>query len=168
MIRAPAVLALLLLCLAATGCRSTATAPTASPPPLVARFYLEARADEIAVPLTLPQSGVTVHVSPKPVLVEYDLVNAEVARVELGLCLLVQLSPAAARDLYRLSVGAIGRRLVLALNDEPLGARRIEAAMSDGTVLLFLETPDERLRGISERLKRTSADLAAASRKASR
>lgn len=167
MIRASAVLVLLLACLAATGCRTTATAPAASPP-LVARFYLETRTNEVAVPLTLPQSGVTILVSPKPVLVEYDVVNAEVARVELGLCLLVQLSPAAARDLYRLSVGAVGRRLVLALNDEPLGARRIEAAMGDGTVLLFLETPDDRLPDIVEQLKRTSADIAASSRKAGR
>lgn len=164
MIRATAALVLLLGCLAATGCRTTTAAPTGYET-LVARFFIEARGDEVAVPVTLPRSGVTINVAAKPVLVEYDLVNAEIAQVELGRCLLVQLSPAAARDLYRLSVGAVGRRLVLALNDQPLGARRIDAAMSEGVVLIFLETSDERLPEIVERLKRTSADLAAAARK---
>ncbi len=166
MIRPTAVLILLLGCLAA-GCRTTAEKP-ADYEPLVARLFLEARSDEVAVPVTLPQSGVAIALAPKPVLVEYDIVNAEVAQVELGRCLMLQLTPAAARDLYRLSVGAQGRRLVLALNDQPLGARRIEAAMSDGVVLIFVEVPDDRLPEMVERLKRTSADVAAAARKARR
>ncbi len=165
MIRAFAALALLIAAGVLSGCRSTASAP-APYAPLVARFFLEARPDELAVPVTLPQSGVTLKVAPKPVLVEYDIVNAEIAQVELGRCLLVQLSPAAARDLYRLSVGAVGRRLVLTLNDEAIGARRIEAAMAEGFVLIFVETPDERLPEIVERLKRTAADVAVAARKA--
>lgn len=160
MMRVTAILVLVLGGLAAPGCRSTAETPPAYAP-LVARFFLEARPSEVAVPVTLPRSGVVVGISPKPVLVEYDLVNAEVVQVELGRCLMVQLTPAAARDLYRLSVSAVGRRLVLALNDEPLGARRIEGALSDGMVLIFLEVPDERLPEIVERLRRTSADLAA-------
>lgn len=160
MMRASALLVLLLGSLALQGCRTPAETP-ADYAPLVARFFLEARSSEVAVPVTLPRSGVSVGVSPKPVLVEYDVVNAEVAQVELGRCLMVQLTPAAARDLYRLSVSAVGRRLVLALNDEPIGARRIEGAMADGVVLIFLEVPDERLPDIVERLKRTSADVAA-------
>lgn len=153
------------LALALGGCVTTATRPAAATDvaPLVARFFLETKPGENGVPVTLPHSGVTIAISPKPVLVEYDLVNAEVAEVDLGRCLLVQLSPAAARDLYRLSVAAVGRRLVVSLNDEFLGARRIEGAMSDGALLVFLETPDERLPEIVARLKRTAAEVAAAS-----
>lgn len=127
----------------------------------MARFFLETAADEPGVAVTLPQSGVRIAIAPKPVLVEYDVTNAEVAQVELGRCLLVQLSPAAARDLYRLSVASLGRRLVLSLNDEFLGARRIDGAMSDGAVLVFLEVPDEKLPEIVARLKTTSATVAA-------
>lgn len=155
------------LCALLGGC---ATVPEAAKDkdyaPLVARFYLETKPGEAGVAVTLPQSGVTISVAPKPVVVEYDIANAEVAQVELGRCLFVQLNASASRDLYRLSVGAIGRRLVLALNDQFVGARPIEAAMEGGAVLTFVELPDAELPGLVERLKRTSADLAEAARKA--
>jgi hypothetical protein len=146
------------------GCQST-PANQPAPAPLVARFYLETKPDEAGVPIRLPQSGVVIRIAPKPVFVEYDLVNAEIAQVELGRCLLLQLTPAAARDLYRLSVAANGRRLVLALNDAFLGARRIEPAMSDGVILVFIESPDEQLPELVARLKRTADDLARAAQK---
>jgi hypothetical protein len=130
--------------------------------PAVARFFLETRPGEAGVEVQLPQSGATINIGPKPVLVESDIINAEVVRVDLGRCLMVQLTPAAARDLYRMSVVAAGRRLVLSLDDRFLGARRIDQAMADGTVLVFVELPDERLPGLVARLKRTSTDLALA------
>jgi hypothetical protein len=131
----------------------------------VARFFLETRPGEAGVPLHLPVSGVSVTVAAKPILVEYDILNAEVARVELGDCLMLQLTPAAGRDLYRLSVASMGRRLVLTLNDEPVGARRIEQAMPDGTVLVFVERPDADLPALVTRIKRTSADIQTAAAK---
>ncbi len=155
--------ALLLSVLFLTACQSTP--PPTAYEPLVARFFLETRPDEAGVALHLPVSGVSVTVAAKPILVEYDMLNAEVARVELGDCLMLQLTPAATRDLYRLSVASVGRRLVLTLNDEPVGARRIDQAMADGTVLVFVERPDADLPALVERLKRTSADIVAASKK---
>lgn len=140
-------------------CQLSSPPPTVSAP-LIARFYLEAIADEAAVTMNLPQSGTSLRISPKPVFSEYDIAGAEVARVELGLCVLVKLTPAAARDLYRLSVPAQGRRLVLSLNDVSLGVHRIEHAMADGVVPVFLEVPDGQLHDIVKQLKNTSADLA--------
>ena len=133
--------------------------------PLVARFYLETRVGEAGVPAQLPVSGVSITVSAKPVIVEYDIYNAEVAHVDLGSCLLLQLTPAAARDLYRMSATNLGRRLVLFLNDAPMGARRIEQAMPDGTLLVFVETPDAELAPLVARLKRTSAEIITAAAK---
>jgi hypothetical protein len=145
------------------------TSPKPTPyQPVVVRFFLETRPGEAGVLLQLPVSGVGVTVAAKPILVEYDVLNAEVARVELGNCLLLQFTPAAARDLYRLSVASMGRRLVLTLNDEPVGARRIEQAIGDGTILVFVERPDAELPGLVERIKRTSADIVAAAAKKSR
>jgi len=132
---------------------------------MVVRFFLETRPGEAGVSLHLPVSGVSVVVAAKPILVEYDILNAEVAHVELGNCLMLQFTPAAARDLYRLSVASVGRRLVLTLNDEPVGARRIEQAIADGTVLVFVERPDADLPALVGRIKRTSADIVAASKK---
>lgn len=146
------------------GCQS-APANQPAPAPLVARLYLETKPEEAGVPVQLPQSGVVIRIAPKPVFVEYDLANAEIAQVELGRCLLLQLTPAAARDLYRLSVAANGRRLALSLNDAFLGARRIEQAMTDGVILVFVESPDEQLPELVARLKRTAADIAAVAQK---
>ncbi len=131
----------------------------------MARFYLELKPGEAGVSIDLPRSGITIGVQRKPVLVEYDIVNAEVAQVELGRCLLVQFTPAAANDLYRLTVNALGRRLVLLLNDQPVGARRIDQAIADGNFLLFLEIPDSDLPQVVRRLKATAGELARSSRK---
>lgn len=136
------------------------------PAPLVARFFLETKPRETGLPVALPVSGVGVTVAAKPVFSEYDVLKAEVAEVALGRCLWVQLKPAAARDLYRLSVGAQDRRLVLALNDEFVGARRVEGAMADGVILIFLEKPDAELPELVNRLNHTSATIAQAARKA--
>lgn len=150
------------------GCQTNEPTAAKDYEPLVARFYLETKPDEVGVAVALPQSGVAISVSPKPVVVEYDIANAEVAQVDLGRCLLLQLNPSATRDLYRLSVSSVGRRLVLSLNDQFVGARRIDTAMSDGVILIFLESPDSELPALVERLKRTSIDLAEAARKAKR
>ncbi len=148
-----------------TACQSTPPKVAAAYAPLVARFHLETRPGEAGAAVQLPQSGVTLNVGPKPVIVESDITNAEIAQVELGRCLMLQLTPAAARDLYRLSVAAIGRRLVLSLNGDFLGARRIEQALPDGVILVFVEVPDAELPALVARLKHTSAEVAEVARK---
>ncbi len=153
---------LLLALLYLAGCQSTKQPDSQ---PLVARFYLEVRPGETGVPVQLPRSGVSITVNAKAVFAEYDIRNAEVARVDLGVCLLLQLTPAAARDLYRLSVAQLGRRLVLLLNDAPLGVRLIEQAMPDGVILVFVEIPDPELATLVARLKHTSAGIQSAVKK---
>ncbi len=134
--------------------------PSAEPfEPLVARFFLEARGTEGARVVTLPQSEVVISVESKPVVMEFDVTDAEVAEVPLGRCLLFRLTTAAARDLYRLTGTAQGRRLVLALNDRVIGARRIDRPLDEGVVLVFVEMPDSELPGVVDRLKRTSAEV---------
>ena len=128
--------------------------------PLVARFYLEARPDEAGVPLQLPLSKLSITVNPKPVFVETDIVDATLMRVKLGWCLMIQFTPQAGRDLYRLTAGSLGRRLVLSFNGQPAGARRIEQVMPEGALLIFVEVDDVNLPPLVERLKRTSAEIA--------
>ncbi|MBP7140976.1 MAG: hypothetical protein KBA71_03640 [Opitutaceae bacterium] len=127
--------------------------------PLIARFFVESRASEYGRPVTLPQSGVFVSIDPKPVIMEFDITDAEVAEVALGKCLLFRLTPAAARDLYRLTGSAQGRRLVLSLNDQIVGARKIDRPLEDGTILVFVERPDSELPDMVLRLKRTSGEI---------
>lgn len=158
MIRSRLLLVLCPVLLLLNGCQ------TAEPSPLdetlVARFFMEVRPGTPGVTVQLPVSKVTLNINPKPVLVEYDITNVEFAKVDLGWCLYFQFNPAAARDLYRLSAANLGGRLVLTLNDTPIGVRRLDQPIAEGGFLIFLEVPNEELPPIAERLKRTSAAIA--------
>lgn len=151
----PALLPVLLFL---NGCQTAETSPLDQT--LIARFFMEVRPGTPGVTVQLPVSKVALNINPKPVLVEYDIANVEFAKVDLGWCLYFKFSPAAARDLYRLSAANLGGRLVLALNDTPIGARRFDEPIADGGFLIFLEVPNEELPPIAERLKRTSAAIA--------
>lgn len=123
---------------------------------VVARFLIEADSAKGALEVSLPISGVRVRVAPKPVVTEFDIRSVTEAEVEMGRCVLFQLSPAASRDLYRLSASNIGRRLVVVLNGEPLGARVMERPLEAGMLFIFLEVPDESLPDLVENLNHTT------------
>jgi hypothetical protein len=141
---------------ALSGCQST-KAPT-DYKPTWARFFLES-ASRDGTPVTLPQSGVRLVVNSKPVITEGDIVNVEIVQVDLGKCLLFQLTPTATRDFYRMSVSHQGRRLVLVVDDATLGARRIDGAITNGAVFVFVELPDPALPALVENLKKSSIAL---------
>lgn len=127
--------------------------------PTRVRFYLEAAAGEAGTEVVLPQSGTRIAVQQKPVLMESDVVNAELVQVELGQCLLFEFSPAAARDLYRLTGAHQGRRLVVAINQAAVGARLIDRPFAEGSMLVFVEVPDEALPDLVSNLKNTAVEL---------
>jgi hypothetical protein len=150
-------LGVLALCCAwcAGGCQSKAPRDFTS---VSARFFLEA-ANADGLPLTLPQSGVRVSVNAQPVITEGDIINVELVQVDLGKCLLVQLTPTAARDFYRLSVTHQGRRLVLMVNGKALGARRLDGPITNGVVYVFIEVPESELPGFVDNLKKSSVAM---------
>ena len=150
-----ATISLLGFLLTLAGCQSPTSVDYT---PTVARFFLEEAAAR-TVSATLPQSGVRVMIGPKPVLTEGDIVNVELMQVELGKCLMFQLTPAAARDLYRVSGSNQGRRLVLFLNDVAVGARRMEGPLAEGRVFVFVEMADAALPALVENIKKTSVAL---------
>jgi hypothetical protein len=126
--------------------------------PTRARFFLESATGD-GTPLVLPQSGVRLTVNTKPVITEGDVINVELVQVDLGQCLLFQLTPSASRDFYRLSVTHQGRRLALIVNDVALGARRIDGPITNGVVYVFAEMPDSELPTLVQNLKKSSAAL---------
>jgi hypothetical protein len=154
--RIASALLAMVMALAAGGCHSASNSRDFSVVP--ARFHLEAAGTD-GIPLKLPRSGVGVVVNPKPVLTETDIANVELVRVDLGQCLLFQLTPVAARDFYRLSVTHQGRRLVVLLDGVMLGARRLDGVIANGGIYMFVELPDEALPGLVEKLKASSAGL---------
>ncbi len=137
------------------GC-SSARAPT-DYKPTWARFFLEAAEHADGTPVVLPQSGVRLTVNTKPVITESDIVAVELVQVDLGQCLAFQLTPSAARDFYRMTGSHQGRRLVLVVDDVFLGARRIDGAITDGVVFVFVELPDTELPGLVDNLKKSFA-----------
>ena len=139
-----------------TGCRTVDSTEAVSQ--VVPRFFLES-SDPRAMTIRLPQSGVQVAISPKPVFTEHDLTGVDLAQVELGKCLLFQLTPAAGRDLYRMSGSNQGRRLVLLVDGQPVGARRMDGPLTGGMIFIFDELPDDRLAGLVTELKTNLARL---------
>ena len=105
--------------------------------------------------MTLPVSGTQITVREEPLVNEFDIRNVEMVEVELGPALLLQVSEKAARALYRQSVGNRGRRIVLTVNANPVGARRVNQVIDDGNFYTFVEVPDEKLEELVLELRET-------------
>lgn len=128
--------------------------------PMLARFYVESNPREgYSEALTLPMSRAVVPIDPKAVFSELDIVAVDMVQVDLGLCLRFTLATDAGRDLYRLSVNNLGRRLVLTINNAPLGVRVMNAPLSYGDILIFLEVSDDELERVTLNLQSTTKDV---------
>lgn len=146
-------LALLFASLLLSACATQRDAPEAL---LRARFHVEAASDGYASAAVLPVSGARIAVEPKAALSEFDYLAIDIVELEFGKCLVFALKPAAARDFFRLTVGKMGYRLVLTLNGQPAGARRLEGPITDGKVYIYVEADDARLAEIAQQLKETN------------
>lgn len=125
-----------------------------------ARFVLEASVEgDFSAMVTLPLSQVRIPVKGDAILSEFDYRSIEIAEVALGKCLLFSLKGPAAREFYQISVANQGKRLVLAINGEAIGARRIDGPIADGRIFMFLEATDERLEEIASKLQETNFDI---------
>ena len=127
--------------------------------PTVARFYLEAKEGDAFASVTLPVSGVQIAVNNKPMVTEYDFTRVELAQSDLGQFMVFSLTGDAARDLYRTTGTNQGKRLVLFINDKPVGARMIDRAFNTGTIAVFAALPDDILPELVKNLNGTSIDL---------
>ena len=140
-----------------SGCQSTAVPKDYTT--MLPRFFLESTSSGDGTPVMLPQSGVKLTVNSRPVLTEGDVVNVELVQVDLGKCLLVQLTPSATRDFYRISVAHQGRRLVLMVNGNAMGARRLDGVITNGVIYVFVEIPEPDMPAFVENLKKSSVAM---------
>ena len=123
----------------------------------VARFVFESGdANGYASVAELPVSRVRIPLSSGAALSEFDIEGVQVAEVELGRCLVFAFSPAASRALMRESSLNLGKRLVLLINGQPIGVRKVEQPISDGRIFMFLETKDGELEKIANDIVGTS------------
>jgi hypothetical protein len=125
----------------------------------VARFFLEASEGDGFASVTLPVSGVQIAVNNKPVLTEYDFTGVQLAQSDLGKFLVFSLTGDAARDVYRVTGSNQGKRLVLFINDKPVGARMIDRAFNMGSIAVFAALPEELLPELVKNLNSTSLDI---------
>ena len=109
--------------------------------------------------VTLPVSQTSIPLQKEPVVSEFEIVNVELVKVELGLALMVQTSSTGARQLYRSSVTNMGNRIVLMINGNAVGAQRIGAAIEDGRFFTFVELPDEELGDLVLEIKDSLVEL---------
>ncbi len=157
--RLPRLLSVALLglfALAVAGCNSTSKKKDY--PVSVVRFLLEADSPAGGVLVRLPRSGVAITVEPKSRFTEYDIVTCEVVDNEFGKSLAFSFTDAAARDLFRTTVPAQGKRIVTTVNGVPLGARMIEAPLSQGYLVTYLEVPEAELEPLAKNITKTSKD----------
>mgnify|MGYP001265247503 CR=1 FL=1 len=109
--------------------------------------------------VTLPVSNTTISIQGDPVVNEFDILNVEMVKVDMGLALLVQIGGEGARDLYRASVSNIGSRIVFMVNGNAIGARRIDGAIQDGNFYTFVEVDDDELGQLVLDIKETIVEL---------
>lgn len=105
--------------------------------------------------LVLPVSGTQIPVQGEPLVNEFEIANVELVKVDMGMALLVQVTDKGARDLYRGSVTNTGGRVVLTVNGNPVGARRLDGPIEDGNFYTFVEVDDEELGQLVIDMKKT-------------
>jgi hypothetical protein len=109
--------------------------------------------------LTLPVSGTQIAVQSEPLVSEFEIVNVELVKVDMGMALLVQVTEKGARALYRGSVTNNGGRVVLTINGNPIGARRLDGAIENGDFYTFVEVDDEELGELVVKIKETLIEI---------
>lgn len=109
--------------------------------------------------LTLPVSGTQIPVQSDPLISEFEIANVELVKVDMGMALLIQLTEKGGRDLYRGSVSNNGGRVVLTVNGNPIGARRLDGAIQDGNFYTFVEVDDEELGQLVLDIKQTLIEI---------
>ncbi|MFP4070122.1 MAG: hypothetical protein ACOC4K_05465 [Verrucomicrobiota bacterium] len=107
----------------------------------------------------LPVSGSTIPIQTTPAVNEFEIRNVELVKVEMGMALLIQTTDLGARALYRATVTNMGGRIVLTINGNAVGARRIDGAISDGNLYTFVEVPEEDLGQLVLDIRETIAHL---------
>lgn len=130
---------------------------------LVPRLMLESRSLQYGairgIEMKLPISQTQVIVDREPVVSEFDIINVEMVKVDMGMALMIQTNDKGARALYRGTVTNMGQRVVFTTNNQPIGARRIDGIIEDGKLYTFIEIDDDELGQLVLDLKASIAEL---------
>lgn len=144
-------------------CRHAA-APAGFVAPLRFGVFVEATG-EAAVPVTLPQSGVTLLVDPAPAVALEEVARVEAVSLGLGSGFVLTLQPDFRAAFVRLAEARGGQRLVLVVDDRAIGAKRIDDAARAGRCDFLVEMSEAELSDLAATLN--SSIAAAAKRRPS-
>lgn len=122
------------------------------------RFFLETSAEGLSSAfmqeITLPRSGLTYVVRRDPIILERNIQQVDLVRVDSGrLALRFQLDAEGKQNLYRASVANRGRALILTINNLPTGARLLDGPIADGVLYTFTELQPSELEEIATELQ---------------
>ena len=107
----------------------------------------------------LPVSGTRISIQDQPLVDEFNILNVELVKVDMGIAMLVQVSAQGSRSLYRGSISNMGGRIVLMINGNAMGARRIDSSIEDGNFFTFVEVSDEELGKLVFDIKASLASI---------
>jgi hypothetical protein len=149
-----------LLALALCGCNKD---KLESDEVMVPRLMVETRSVQYGAlggnVVELPVSGTRIALQKQPLVTEFNIANVELVKVDMGLALLIQTDETGARALYRGTVSNMGGRIVLTVNNNAIGARRIDGAIQNGNFYTFVEVDDEELGQLVLDIKETLKQL---------
>ncbi|MFO8027337.1 MAG: hypothetical protein R6U56_06715 [Opitutales bacterium] len=107
----------------------------------------------------LPVSGTRIPLRKEPLVNEFEIANVELVKVEMGLALLIQTNERGSRALYRGTVSNMGGRIVLTVNGNAIGARRIDSAIQNGNFYIFVEVDDDEVGQLVQDMKKSIEQL---------
>ena len=146
-----------LLVLIHAGCGTASSSAKLDFDPAVCQFFLEEVDGDANTAPMLPMSHIRLPLGTDPVILESDIVNAELGQTGSGAHFLqFQLRSDAARALYRITVTNNGKRLGLKINGLLVGAMKIDAPFTTGTISMFVELDDASLPKLVESIQKSS------------
>jgi hypothetical protein len=141
-------------CILLVGC---ATSHHTQKPTKTVCFYVEAseiQSDIIRPGVArMPLSGYSFLFYPEPVLSAYLLSDISVIEAELGPCLCFQFNLEGTQALQNLTTAHQGQRLLLFVEDEPLGFVYITEPVRDGRLFIFIEAEDKQVQPYVNKIK---------------
>ncbi|PXA03251.1 hypothetical protein DDZ13_12555 [Coraliomargarita sinensis] len=149
-----------LIVLVFTGCRKD---KLEAEDMMIPRLMIETRSVQYGAlggnVVELPVSGTRIALQKEPLVSEFDIANVELVKVDMGLALLIQTTETGARALYRGTVSNMGGRIVLTVNNNAIGARRVDSAIQNGNFYTFVEVDDEEIGQLVLDMKKTIKEL---------
>ncbi len=90
-----------------------------------------------------------------PVILDKEIEDIDLVRVDTGVCMLFHLSPSATMRLTHTTANNMGKRLILVVDGEAIGVRLIDEIIQNGQLFTFTELSMQEMGQIVVQLKQS-------------